>query len=162
MEFKKVQSRIVIYFNSIYLRAVSLIKYKAWISIFAEIRVEPGAKLTIGKNSRISSGSVIHVLNGAILDIKDNVWIGPYNIIYCQSGITINSGVRVAHFCTITDNDYYISNKTSNKIDFMRKRYGDIIIGQNSWLCANATILRGVKVEESSIVKPGTCLKREK
>ncbi|WP_157810370.1 acyltransferase [Vibrio sp. HA2012] len=124
--------------------------------------MEPGAEFSIGRNSRITSGSVIHVYKGARLCIKDNVWIGPYNIIYCQKGITINERVRVSHFCTITDNDYYVSNKTGITIDFLRKRCSEIVIGSNSWLCANATILRGVVVEENSIVKPGTCIKRKK
>ncbi len=160
MVLNKIRTRFVVIFNSFYYRLIAL-KRSSWISVFAELRIYPGACFNIGRRSRVTRGSIIHVYDDSKMDIGDDVWIGPYNIIYCQSSILISNRVRVSHFCTITDNDYVVSRTNNERINFQEKRCSRIKVGENSWLCANSTILRGSIISSHTVVGPGVCVKRK-
>lgn len=153
-------NKIIILLNSIFFRFNSIMKGSS-ISFFAELRIEKDGKLVIGKNSKITRGTIVHISRNATLSIGNNVWIGPYNVIYCNEDISIGMNSRISHFCTVTDNDYKIFTGDNAKIDFSRKNTTQIRIGENTWIGANSIILRGSIIDEHTVIPAGSCVRRK-
>lgn len=108
-----------------------------------------GAK--IGKDVRICSS--VKILGVGVLSINDNTWVGPGVIISCSSKITIGANCDIAP-CV------YIGDGTHKIMADGERVAGDavtdnIIIGDGSWICVNATILPGVSIGRKCVVAAG-------
>jgi len=100
----------------------------------AKIFVNKGAKLTIGKNSRIN-GAHISVSN--YLEIQDNVRIAPYTII-------VDSDFHKV--------DDHFSDEGVNK---------PIIIEEGAWITMNCMIMKGVRIGRGSVVAAGAVVTKD-
>lgn len=92
-----------------------------------------GSKITIGDNCRI---------NGAYIHAKKNISIG--------SNCVLASGVNI-----IDANGHQVKslNRTVG-----RDEPKEIVIGNNVWICMNATILKGSVIGDNSVVTAGSVI----
>jgi acetyltransferase-like isoleucine patch superfamily enzyme len=157
---KKLKIRLRLIANIISFRLKALFN-GASISLFSEVRIYGKGRLVIGKGVVLQRGCTIHVEDGALLVIKDGVWIGPYSTIYVLSSVSIGEGTRIAHQCTITDNDYLIKSGSTQSVDFSKRKASPIKIMSGVWLCANSMVLRGSNISSGQIIKPFTCVRRK-
>lgn len=97
------------------------------------LRCEKGAKIYIGKNCFINNNANIVSLNQIFLG--DNVSIGPNVVIY--------------------DHDHDFKN---NFKEFISE---PIKIGNNVWIGANVTILKGVKIGDNCIIAANTLITKD-
>jgi acetyltransferase-like isoleucine patch superfamily enzyme len=142
-----------------YFRLIAL-RNGSWISLFATLDVEPGGRVVVGRGVRVIKGTIMTVARGATLRIGDGAWIGPYNVIYCAKAVTIGRGTRVSHFCSIVDNDYDF--RAPEQYFHAPKTMEAISIGENAWLGAGCTVLKGVEIGSRCIIGANSLLRAGK
>lgn len=121
---------------------------KCTLSKNCEIVCVDGANFRI-KNSFISAGTIIVVENGATLIITDS-YIGPNTVIAAKEYIEIQSNCEIAEMVVIRDQNHDYGNE--KLIKDSKDITGKIVIEQNVWIGAKATILKGVHIGKNSVV----------
>lgn len=97
------------------------------------LSVHAGAKLKIGKRSRING---VHIA--------------------AKSSITIGKNVRIAPYTLIMDSDFHdIREHASEGLS------APIVIGDNVWIASRAIILKGVTIGEGSVVAAGSVVTKD-
>ena len=158
------------YFLSlIYFQSLNYLKVGRGVSI-------SGTKINIGKNCQIKDDSAILAGNGVVI-IGDNVVLHEnvlvrtfgYNISIGE-GTTINRNTCILSQCSIGKNcsiapNVVIVGANHNFSDRERliKEQGSsskgIIIGNDVWIGANATILDGVTIADGCVVAAGAVVR---
>lgn len=105
----------------------------------------------IGTNVRICSS--VKVIGNASLIIGDNVWIGHDSMIVASAKVIIGAHVNIAPRVYIGTGTHVIDT-TGISIAGEGKSL-PIIIGDGAWICANSSIIAGVKIGKRSIVAAG-------
>ncbi|GAB4237994.1 MAG: acyltransferase [Ekhidna sp.] len=107
---------------------------RIWSNITkSKLLVGSKAKLSIGKNSRV---------NGVHIGVRNQV--------------TIGENVRIAPYTIILDSDFH------SVTDHFAELPGEpIIIEDNVWITTRATILKGVKIGEGSVIAAGAVVNKD-
>lgn len=97
------------------------------------------------------------VRKNAVLEIGDNVGLSGVSIV-CQKSISIGNNVKIGANTCIYDTDFHSLNKDLRKdklkdIENIQKK--EIIIGDDVFIGAHTTILKGISIGNGSIV--GAC-----
>lgn len=109
-------------------------KIDASVEIRLPIRSDYGANLKIGKQVFINSGAMFTDLGG--IELEDKVLVGP-NV-------------------TIISVNHPLEPKKRQGVELK-----SVLIKQNAWLGANATILPGVTVGENAVVAAGAVVSKD-
>lgn len=112
--------------------------YKNGVILYGIPKLIKRGNVKIGKNVRIN----------------DNVFI------HGAGGVNINDNVTLSYGVTILSTGYDIDNWQTNKMEKIHKEQS-VVIGKNVWVCANATILPGVKIEDDIIIAAGSVVTRD-
>lgn len=113
-----------------------------------------GGAMKIGKKVTIRDNCYISASNGK-LEIGDNVFINQNAYIVSKSKIIIGKNTIIAPNVVIVDHDHdYKDNILDN--EFLTE---NIKIGNNVWIGANCTILRGTELGNNCVVAAGTIVK---
>jgi maltose O-acetyltransferase len=116
-----------------------LLPYKHGINalVWDHTHIDSPSKLTLGNNVSINRGCVLHA--GGEIEIGNDVLIGPNVTIYSQNH-------------TFEDITMPINTQgyTCKKV----------IIGNNVWIAANATILPGVIIEDDCVIGANTLVNK--
>ncbi|RWD52505.1 acyltransferase [Mesorhizobium sp.] len=121
--------------------------------------LEIGDSVTIVSKSRFNRAGINHptqLVVGASgkLSIGDNVGISGASI-FCVENIAIGNNVLVGVNCNIFDTDFHA-------VDYLDRRHGrgtlsaPIVIEDDVWLCANVTVLKGVRIGARSVIAAGS------
>lgn len=100
-------------------------------------------------NTRVERGVFIKVAPGANLKIK-NSYIGSYSLIIAHDSIEINSHCSIGEMVVIRDQNHQYGKEILLK-DSGYDTAG-IVIGENVWLGAKSTILKGVNLGKNVVV----------
>lgn len=95
-------------------------------------------------------GSSIVILPGGTLELGNKSYINE-SLIQCASSIKIGNNCAIASGVLIQDTDFH----TIIEEGFEKLNTKPIIINDHVWICANATILKGVTIGEGSIIAAG-------
>ncbi|NUN63512.1 acyltransferase [Pseudanabaena biceps] len=110
-------------------------------------------EISINANSEICNGVNLECWGGNIY-ISENVFIGPYSVIYGHGGVKIGKDSLVAMHCRILS-----SNHTIPESNIRIRSQPDILlpvnIGEDVWLGAGVTVLGGVNIGDGCIVGAG-------
>ena len=123
-----------------------------WISPFAKIRIEKGARIEFGKNNIILRHSTIVAYKGAVIRLGDDVIINQNVTIYARAGVSIGSRVHIAHSVSIIDHDYDYTKKTFARFNDKYIKSMKIIIGDYTWVGAGCCITKGVEIGEAVVI----------
>ena len=106
--------------------------------------------ISLGNNVTIYPG-VMFWGDGPII-IGDNVSIGNHTIIYSsrQGGIIIGNDTQIAAQCYIIDMDHGMNRNET--ISCQKNTVAKIIIGDDCWLGANVTVLKGSVIGQGAVV----------
>lgn len=127
----------------------------------------PTGSIRIGSYSCIR-GNLEVQRDGGFIEIGERCYIGDGTRIWAANRITIGNNVLVAHNCNIFDNDthpidYLERRKDAENIiwhgvrnNFSTLRSIDIQIGNDVWIGANVSIMKGVTIGDRSIVGSGS------
>jgi maltose O-acetyltransferase len=99
-------------------------------------------------------GVIISLHENAQLILSEKSWIGPGTIIYTSQKISIGKNVRIAHYCSIVDHDYFVNS--SDK--FGKRISSPISISDEVWLGASCIILKGVNIGTNSVIAAATTI----
>ncbi len=110
-----------------------------------------------GERCSIGGGCIIN--SPSMIELGNNVSIGPRAILYAiYKKIIFGDNVLLGPNVTIVNGDHSIRRVGIPIIDNHEKLPGDdadIIIGDESWIGANATILKGVEIGRGCVVAAG-------
>lgn len=111
------------------------------------------SEISIGDGSYLHEGVVLRCFNSNI-NIGNNTTINPYTVIYSCGGITIGNNVLIATHVVMSAHNHIFKDK-SKIIREQGLSHIGINIGNDVWICANATILDGVTIGEGAVIAAG-------
>lgn len=111
------------------------------------LSIASGAKLICKNDFTVFPGCRIGVMEKAKLTLGSG-YINYDSKIYCFDEITIGSNVSISENVIIRDSDNHTINSS-------KSQSAPIIIEDNVLICMGATILKGVRIGEGSIVAAG-------
>jgi acetyltransferase-like isoleucine patch superfamily enzyme len=120
--------------------------------------------LWMGNNARLLSkgftmyeGASVVILDGATLSIGKNSYMND-SLIQCASGITIGNDCAIAGDVLIQDTDFHpVLDEEGNE----KPKSKPISIGDHVWICAKATVLKGVKIGDGAIIAAGAVVTKD-
>lgn len=151
--------KIIIYSRSIIISLYYKIRYSKRIKInivnsfrgLINIWVDKNSNINIGKFLILLGPTYFKVLNGGKLEIGDKCFFNRNCSITCIGRIKIGNNCTFANNLVMVDHDHNIYSDRTIK----PYTVADITIGDNVWIGANVTILKGVNIGSSSVVAAG-------
>ena len=123
-------------------------KGKEYISIGFNTKIDSFSAITAWANYR---GQCFH----PELKLGSHCYIGAYNHFTAVNSITIGDGVLTGKWVTITDNSHgqLVADQLMTSPAY-RPLYskGEVVIGNNVWICDKATITAGVTIGDGCII----------
>lgn len=107
--------------------------------------------VAIGKNCSLYPG--VMIWGDGPVEIGDNVNIGKDTVIYSSlngGGVYIGNNTNIAAQCYIIDMDHGMS--LGKCIDAQENSVKPVHIGNDCWIGANATILKGSNISDGAVV----------
>lgn len=94
---------------------------------------------------------------GGDLTLGNGLTINGSSNIVCAKSVTLGNNVLMSWGCTIMDTDFHcIWDKGGKKVNEDQ----EIIIGDNTWIGMNSTILKGCKIPSSCVIAAGSILSK--
>lgn len=125
----------------------------------AMIRATDGGTVTLGDDVHVGRVAEIIVKAGK-LSIGDRTFIGQGSIIACHSSVSVGRNCLIAEYVTIRDQDHFIDN-VSMPIAESGFRSSPIVIEDDVWIGAKATITRGVTIGKGAVVGANSVVTRD-
>jgi acetyltransferase-like isoleucine patch superfamily enzyme len=113
------------------------------------------SQLVINGSVVTASGVIITIDKNAILEIGDNVWINSGSKLVCCQHITIGAGSIISWDVEIRDSDIHNINRGGFVVS------KPIEIGSDVWIGSRATILKGVKIGNGSVIATGAVVTQD-
>jgi acetyltransferase-like isoleucine patch superfamily enzyme len=154
----------------------------AGVTIGSDVHVNPSASfLVLGQGvGSIEVGDFTHVQgmlqtfwNGGRIRVGNYCYIGAGTRIWSQSSIRIGDHVLISHLVDIHDTDSHPKSATERRLDAhgilqtgvyklpTETRSAPIVIEDDVWIGAKATILKGVTIGKGAIVATGAMVTRD-
>lgn len=121
------------------------------------IFIEKGSKVIFHGKAFLSSGSLLRVDSGGILEIGKDFVINKNTIIRCSEKITLKDDVMIGWNNEINDNDGHPIYIEGEKI----KSTSPIKIGPHVWITTYVKISKGVEISEGCIVAKGAVVTKK-
>ena len=126
------------------------LKIKSYIHYLTHIGIYFGRNVKIYGKPKILYGNKIKI--GSNVRINDDVFLHAVNGIELGNNVTLSYGASlITESYDLSSNDAYLKRKHSG---------APITIGNNVWICANVTILPGVKIADDVIVAAGSVVNK--
>lgn len=113
------------------------------------------------QRGRISAGSVrcaqgaILNAHGGSIELGNQVYLGPYTVIYGHGGVTIGDNCLIAMHCSILSSNHTIA-PPGTPINSQPDVLLPTKIGADVWLGAAVTVLGGVTIGDGCVVGAGS------
>ena len=118
-----------------------------------------GCKLRLGKNVIVSRSGDIFIGTNGSLQIDDKVYFNKGVFISCQNKIHIEKNCQFGPDVKIIDNNHKFSRNKG--VSTSEHTYGEITIGENSWIGANAVLLKKAKIGKNCVIGAGCVINQE-
>lgn len=132
----------------------------------AGVRLGPGARvgsgidartgggvIELGPGSQLECGVVLHTYGGAI-HCDENVFFGPYVVVYGHGGVEIGAHTLIASHCVLVAANHTVP-PASELIRFQPDLPLPIRIGRDVWLGAGVKVLGGVTIGDGCVIGAG-------
>ena len=129
------------------------------ISLLTRVKLVKNAKLKLGKNVIVSKLGDIFIATNGSLQIDDKVYFNKGVFISCQNKIHIEKNCQFGPDVKIIDNNHKFSR--SKGVSTSEHTYGEITIGENSWIGANAVLLKKAKIGKNCVIGAGCVINQE-
>jgi len=100
----------------------------------------------------------LYVAEGALFHRGHNVQIEPFTSIICKYKMYIGNDVVIAPGVVIVDFDHNLADPRKIQED---GEVAEVTIGDNVWIGANATILKGVHIGNDAVVGAGSVVAKD-
>lgn len=129
------------------------------ISLFTSIKMARGSKLKLGRNVIISKYGDLFVGPQGNLEIDERVYFNKGIFISCQNHVHIGEGCQFGPDVKIIDNNHKFSKEKG--VSTIEHTYGEIIIGENSWVGSNVILLKNSKIGKHCVIGAGCVINEE-
>lgn len=117
-------------------------------------------KIEIGENVIVKEGARLCPTNeGSSIRIGDWTTIGYHTFIFATSGVEIGANCLIAPFCYLVDANHGIRRDELIREQMMSA--APIIIGDDVWLGAGVTVLKGVRIGRGAVVAAGSVVSED-
>ncbi len=115
--------------------------------------------LTVGNHCHFDVGALVYTYGGTI-SLGDDVYIGPYSIVYGHGGVVIGRDTLVAMACSIVSSNHAIPG-----CEALIRSLPDVklqtTIGQDCWLGAGVNVVAGVTIEDGCVIGAGSVVTKD-
>lgn len=127
--------------------------------IYASVRMDtpPYRRFSLGRHSVVESFSCINNAVGDVI-IGDHTRIGLHNTVI--GPVTIGSNVNLAQGITVTALNHNFTDPQL-RIDQQGVSTAPVVIGDDVWIGANATVLPGVTIGNHCVVAAGAVVTKD-
>lgn len=116
------------------------------------------SKILITGPMTMAQGATIKATNGGILEFGKDLSFNYNNKVLCKHRIKIGDNILCGWNITFSDADgHTIFDKNEEQINYPK----EISIGSNVWIGFNATILKGAKIPNNSVVGCNSLVNRK-
>lgn len=129
------------------------------VDCFSSDGVRLGDAVTVGRGTMIMGSGVIRE-PGVGVEIGDRTAIGAYNVIWGQGGVIIGDDCLLGPNVTIVSENHDYSD-TKRPIRTQPGLRDAIVIGNDCWIAAGATVLAGVRIGDGSVIGAGAVVTME-
>lgn len=129
------------------------------ISLLTQIKIFKESKLQLGRNICIEKNGYVFIGTNGSLQIDDKVYFNKGVFISCQNKIHIEKNCQFGPDVKIIDNNHKFSR--SKGVSTSEHTYGEITIGENSWIGANAVLLKKAKIGKNCVIGAGCVINQE-
>lgn len=115
-------------------------------------RMDNQSQLSVDGNFDIFYENDMHIFSGGKLEL-DSGFINSYGKIECHKYIKIGKNCAIGPYAIILDSDgHQILGKCNT---------AEVIIGNNVWIGARVTILKGVHIGDGAVIAAGTIVNKD-
>ena len=122
--------------------------------------LEKGSKVKIGKGVTLAENTGVYVGPKGSLVLGSDVFIGRASTLGANLEITVGAGTQIAHQVTLIDTDHRF-DQTEKPLLQQGQVTAPIHIGCQTWIGANAVILKGTTIGDHCVVGAGAIVTRE-
>jgi acetyltransferase-like isoleucine patch superfamily enzyme len=109
-----------------------------------------------GRNLQVSSSTILWGLER--IDMGRDVYIGPNVTIICIDQLRIGNGVLIAPHVVITNGNHVFKEGAYSHTE---NSASPIVIGDGSWVGANATVVAGVTIGKGALIGAGSVVTKD-
>lgn len=132
-----------LYFNKIKIHFINVINGKL------SIIIKNKSEINIGKKLCIDGPLYLKCINGGKIKIGEHCYFNHNCSITSLKKIEIGNHCMFGNNIVIVDHNHLRNNSANCESEFINE---EIIIGDNVWIGANCTILKGVLVDDGSVI----------
>ena len=129
------------------------------ISLNTKFFASPKSSIELGYNICISRLGDIFVGDKGSLYIGDRVYFNKGVFISCQNKIHIEQNCQFGPDVKIIDNNHKFSREEG--VSTQKHTYGEIYIGESSWIGANVVLLKNAKIGKKCVIGAGCVINQE-
>lgn len=162
---RKLKNIISVLYSFIYFFITKIFNWKNFkfscierFSPSTEVTIANKGKISLGKRITAHSGTRLKVVSSGNLVIEDHVRFNYGCIVVSQGSIKIKRGVGFGPNVQLFDHDHDYKNSHGVGPGATKFKKGSIEIGENSWIGANAVILRNTKLGKNCVVAAGSVI----
>jgi len=122
------------------------------------IRVTDGGTLEIGARTVIGANALI-VVKGGDVRIGADSFIGAGSVLACNQRLGIGCDALIAEYVTVRDHDHGVA--AAGPYREQPPRTAPVTIGDNVWLGAKASVLKGVTIGDGAVIGAGAVVTRD-
>lgn len=144
------------FYSSSWARRFWFILFQSGVSFGRGVQISRGVIFLCTDGGCIELGDRVSIGVGAQLICKagrmvigSDVFIGPGCIISCQEAISIGRDSQIAEYCVIRDQDHSFDSRPIRLSGFST---APIFIGEDCWLGAKVTVLRGSVIGDGAVL----------
>ncbi|MGE0309849.1 MAG: hypothetical protein AB7Q27_29280 [Acidimicrobiia bacterium] len=112
------------------------------------ITIEPGASVTLGRATEVDDGVTIAAFGTGRVELGDGCFVGHHTTIAARELVKIGAGSFLAELVSVRDHDHDPDLPPGSGA----VRVAPVLISEQVWVAAKATVVRGVCVGERSVV----------
>ena len=129
------------------------------VSLNTKFFVSSKSNIELGYNICISRLGDVFVGNKGSLYIGDRVYFNKGVFISCQNKIHIEQNCQFGPDVKIIDNNHKFSREEG--VSTKEHTYGEIYIGESSWIGANVVLLKNAKIGKRCVIGAGCVINQE-
>jgi acetyltransferase-like isoleucine patch superfamily enzyme len=109
--------------------------------------------IQVSSQGQLDRGVILQAWGGSIF-LGENVFVGPYSVIYGHGGVIIGDNSLIAMHCCIVSSNHAVPRR-EHKIRYQPNVMLATVIGKDVWLGAGVRVLGGVTIGDGCIVGAG-------
>lgn len=130
-----------------------------WVRVHGRVLIENGGEIRLGSRVRIRGTHLpveLAAMPGGLLEIGERTYINSGASVCAQKLVRIGARCAIGNMTLIMDSDFHdTSDHTAPAVP------RPVVIGDDVWLAARVTILKGVTIGHGAVVAAGAVVTKD-